>query len=496
MKKLLLALLAVVVVLVGVSAARAFTLDSIQAGLRPEGPVEVPAIDGPAAAQRLARALRFPTVSVLPPAPIDTAAFLALHDYLEETYPGVHSTLTRERINGLSLLYTWEGTDPALDPVVLMGHLDVVPVVPGTEVDWTHGAFDGVVTDGVVWGRGAVDDKVTVLAILEAVEGLVAGGYRPERTFYLAFGHDEEVGGPLGAAAIADTIGRRVPDLAFVVDEGGAIVDGMLPGLPGAAAIVGVAEKGFLSVRLRVEGGGGHSSVPPATTNVGIMSEAIRRLEKNPFPKKLDGPSRAMLETIAPEASFGMKMVLGNLWLYGPAVKWVMGGSPEGSAMLRTTTAATMFQAGVKDNVLPITAEAVVNFRIRPGESVTGTLARIEEVIDDDRITVEIAYEGAAQNPSPVSDPTGPEFRILARSIHEALGRDGLSVIPYLVVGGTDAKYYSGRSRNVFRFLPVNFGDAGMEAVHGTDERIAVADFADAIAFFNRLILNAEALAD
>jgi len=335
------------------------------------------------------------------------------------------------------------------------------------------------------------------------VEALLAEGYRPPRTFYLAFGHDEEVGGPRGAAALADTVARRSPELAFVVDEGGAIVRGMLPGIQGPAAIVGVAEKGFLSVRLRISGQGGHSSVPPASTNVGILAEAIRRLEGNPFPARLDGPTRAMLETIAPEAPFAMRTVLGNLWLFGPLVKQRMTATSEGSAMLRTTTAATMFDAGVKDNVLPITAEAVVNFRIRPGETVQTTLERIRRVMGDDRIQVEVAYDGAAQDPSPVSDPSGEAYAVLARSIHETLGSTGaatgsgeppLVVVPYLVVGGTDAKYYSGRSPNVFRFLPVDFGDAGLGAIHGTDERIAASDFADAVRFFQRLVRNAETL--
>ncbi|HSG48638.1 MAG TPA: M20 family peptidase [Longimicrobiales bacterium] len=505
MKKLVLLLPAVVAILLVLAVGRALTLDSPQAAFLPEGPLALPVVDEAGAAARLAGAIRYATVSNLPPQPIDTAAFLGLHGYLEEAYPLVHANLGRETVNGLSLLYTWEGTDPARDPVVLMGHTDVVPVIPGTEEDWTHPAYDGSVRDGFVWGRGAVDDKSSVVAILEAVEALLAEGYRPSRTFYLAFGHDEEIGGPRGAAALADTIARRSSQLAFVVDEGGAIVRGMLPGVEGPAAIVGVAEKGFLSVRLRISGQGGHSSVPPATTTVGILAEAIRRLEENPFPTALDGPTRAMLETIAPEASLGMRTVLGNLWLFGPLVKRQMAATPEGSAMLRTTTAATMFNAGVKDNVLPITAAAVVNFRIRPGETVQSTLERIQQVVDDPRIQVEVAYDGAAQDPSPVSDPTGAAYRVLARSIHETLGNGGdaatpgeppLVVIPYLVVGGTDAKYYSGRSRNVFRFLPVDFGDAGLGAIHGTDERIAVSDFADAIRFFQRLIRNAETLAD
>jgi carboxypeptidase PM20D1 len=491
-KKLVLAALAALLVLAGIVVLRAATLSSDQVEVEPA--TDLLEVDAGVAASRLAGALRFETVSVVPPAPVDTAAFLGLHDYLETTYPRVHAALRRERVNRLSLLYTWEGSEPGLEPAVLMGHLDVVPVIPGTEEDWTHGAFEGVVAEGRIWGRGAMDDKVTVLGILEAVEALLAQGYRPRRTIHLAFGHDEEVGGPMGARAMADTLARRSPELAVVLDEGGAVIRNTVPGLPGPVALVGIAEKGFLSARLRVEGQGGHSSVPPASTTVGILSEAIRRLEENPFPLRLDGPARSMLEAIAPEAPFGVRLALANLWLTRPLVKRMVGASAEGAAMLRTTTAATMFEAGVKDNVLPITAEAVVNFRIRPGETVESTLDRVREVIDDSRVVVTRLYEGGAQDPSPVSDPNSQAYRLLARSIRESLGLGDVPVIPYLLVGGTDARYYAGRSSNVLRFLPVDFGDAGLEAIHGTDERIPVEGFAGAVRFFHRFIRGLDTL--
>ena len=236
--------------------------------------------------------------------------------------------------------------------------------------------------------------------------------------------------------------------------------------------------------------------MPPATTSVGILAAAIHRLEQSPFPASLDGPTGAMLQAVAPEFSLGMRTVLGNLWLFGPMVERVMTGTSTGAAMVRTTTAATMFEGGVKDNVLPIKAEAVVNFRILPGETVESTLDRIRRVVDDERVELEVAYEGAAQDPSPVSDPGGAAFTLVARTIHEALGNRDLIVLPYLVVGGTDAKYYSGRSPNVFRFLPVSLGERGPAALHGTDERLPAQDFADAIRFFHRLIRNTGELSD
>ncbi len=489
MKKLVLSALGLVLLLLAIAAVRTAVTPSLQTAL--EEPVRID-LDDEAAASRFARALTFPTVSNQDRTQVDSAAFRALHGYLAATYPRVHETLERETVGDLSLLYTWRGTDASLQPTVLMGHLDVVPVIPGTEDDWTHPPFDGVIADGYVWGRGAMDDKSSVLAVIEAVEHLIDSGFSPARTTLLAFGHDEEVGGPQGAKVIADLVAERYPEgFAFVLDEGGTVTRGLMPGIAGPVALVGVAEKGFLSLSLEVEAPGGHSSTPPPHTAVGILSEAITRLEAAPFPDRLDGAALEMLRFTAPEMSGISRLALTNLWLFGPLVRRRMRNSPETAAVVRTTTAATMFQAGVKDNVLPIEARAVVNFRILPGETVESVTARVVEIVDDPRVRVGRA-SGFAVDPSPVSSTDSEAFRALVRTIRQAVPEPDLVVAPYLLVGGTDARYYSGRSEHVYRFLPTSLGEGDFARVHGTDERLAVEDFGRSVRFMMQLLRNTD----
>ncbi len=491
MKKTLLGLVTLLVLLLVVITIRTvrFTPEPV-ANVSAAAPI---GLDSAGAVERFARALTFPTVSPQNPADRDTAAFLAFHAMLEESYPLVHERLERETVNQLSLLYRWQGRNPDLDPILLMGHMDVVPVIPGTEDDWTQPPFGGVVADGFVWGRGAVDDKLTVISILEAIEQLLSDGFTPNRTVYLAFGHDEEVGGREGAGVIADLLAERIDrPFAFVLDEGGAITEGVIRGIQSPIAIVGIAEKGFASLELRIEGAGGHSSTPPPHTTIGILAEAVTRLEQNPFPLRLDGAVEEMLLRLGPHQGLVNRIVMANLWLFRPLVARQMAGDPLMASMVRTTTAVTMFNAGVKDNVLPITASAVVNHRILPGETVESVIQRVTEIIDDERISVRPVSTVA--DPSPVSDPSSPAFQLIERTTRETFPREDLIMTPYLVMGGTDAKYYSGRSPNVFRFLPVMLGEEGMERVHGTDERVELASLMRSVRFFHRLLRNAEGL--
>lgn len=489
MKRVALAVLAVIAVLATIVVVRALSRESLQPGA--EEPVHLE-LDPQALAARLAQAITYATISNQDRSDIDHAAFLGLHDHFAISYPLVHEHLALEKVNELSLLYTWQGSNPALAPVLLMGHQDVVPVIPGTEDDWLQPPFGGVIADGVVWGRGAIDDKTGVVAILEAVELLLAEGFQPVRTIYLAFGHDEEVGGPEGAGRIAELFEQRgVGPFAFVLDEGGAIVDGLIPGVEGKVAIVGIAEKGFISLELRVEGDGGHSSMPPAHTNIGILAAAIGKLENDQFPPRLDGASLEMFRYLTPELSFVGKAVFANLWLFKPIVVRLMLGDPMTAAMVRTTTAATIFNGGVKDNVLPIDATAVVNFRILPGDTKTTLTERVREVIDDDR--VQIRDISTSHNPSAVSSPDGPAFALLGKTLRQVVGDDVL-ITPYLVVGGTDAKYYSGKSPAVFRFLPIVIGADGMKLAHGTNERIDIDSLATAVRFMHQFIRNTDEL--
>ncbi len=490
MKRLFLALVGATLLLAAILVARTLMLP---APAEPAAAAPPVAIDAAVAAARLGEAVRFPTVSYASGAPVDTAAFLGFHDFLARAFPRAHAALRRETVNGLSLLYTWPGTDTTTAPIVLMGHMDVVPVPEPNLAEWTHAPFSGAVADGYVWGRGTLDDKTTVLAAIEAVEGLVASDYRPPRTVYLTFGHDEEVGGRFGARAMVDTLVARGVRPALVLDEGGFLASGVLPGMPGRAAIVGIAEKGYLSLRLTARAQGGHSSMPPGRTAVGALARAIAALEAEPFPIDLDGPTRGMLEAMAPYAPFAQRLVLGNLWLTAPLVERTLGRTPMGAALMHTTTSPTMLAAGIKDNVLPPEASAVVNFRIAPGETQQTVMDRVRAVIADTLITV-APTDSARTDPSPVSDPASPAFGLIARTIRAMAPGERVPVLPYLVMGGTDAKYWNAHSDRVFRFLAVPLGEGDVARVHGVNERIRVEDYAVAVTFFTNLLKGLDGL--
>lgn len=497
MKRFLGGLALLVVALVAVLVVRAARLTppppAVGAAAGDVSAFAPPAVDTLGAAQRLAGAVRFPTVSMSSGGDIDTAAFLALHEYLRTSFPRVHTELQREFVAGLSVVYTWPGSDRSLAPAVLMGHLDVVPVPEPNLASWTHPPFSGDIADGFVWGRGTLDDKTTVLSILEATESLLGAGHRPARTIYLTFGHDEEVGGLYGARAIvAALVGRGVKP-AFVLDEGGFLASGLMPGLEQRAAIVGIAEKGYVSLRLTARADGGHSSMPTERTAVGALSRAITRLEDNPFPYTLEGPTRGMVDAMAPYLPFTQRLALANLWLTKPLVTRTLAQNPLTAALLHTTTAPTMLAGGIKDNVLPPEASAVVNFRIIPGETVASVIARVTSVVDDSLVTI-APLDSAWVDPSPVSDIGSPAYALLAQTIQAMIPGETPPVIPYLVMGGTDAKYWGAHSDRVFRFLPIPLGDGDRERVHGVDERVALADYATAVGFFARLIRGLDAL--
>src|SRR2546423_860537 len=373
------------VVLFGVMLYKTLRYPSRQINVAPAPDVS---LDGNAAAEHLAQSLHFQTVSYPDPAQFKPDEFTNLRAFLEQTYPSAHATLAHETVANYSLLYKWQGQDQKLKPILLMGHMDVVPVEPGTESQWTYPPFEGRIADGYVWGRGAMDDKACVVGILEAVEQLLREGYQPKRTVYLAFGHDEEIGGQNGAPAIAELLRSRGVEFEYVLDEGGALTDGILQGIDHPVAALDTAEKGFVSVELTVEGTGGHSSAPPPQTAIGILSAAIARLEAEQMPASLNGAAQEMFQYVGPEMNFLPRMALANLWLSRPLVVRQLTGRRETNALLRTTTAATIFEGGIKDNVLPSHARAVVNFRILPGDSVNGVLEHVKRAINDPRVKI------------------------------------------------------------------------------------------------------------
>jgi carboxypeptidase PM20D1 len=389
---------------------------------------------------------------------------------------------------GHSLLYTWLGSEPSLNPIMLVGHLDVVPVENGTEAAWQEEPFSGRISEGFIWGRGAIDDKSAVVGTLEAVDMLLEEGFRPTRSVYLAFGHDEEVGGTRGAREIAALLQRRGVQLEMVVDEGGVLADGIVPGIDPPVALVGTVEKGYVSIELATETAGGHSSLPPAQSAIGILGAAITRIEQQPMAADVEGPTRALLERISPELPFLQRAAVANLWIAEPLVLRALERDPNTSAMLRTTAAVTMFQAGTKENVLPSRARAVINFRIAPGDSIAEVLGHVVRVVDDPRVKANVIGEFSSE-PSRVSRADSEAFGTLEQSIRTIV--PDAVVAPHLVVVVTDARHYEPLSDNVFRFLPMRMAPEDLQRVHGTNERLAIQDYERGILFYREFIRNA-----
>lgn len=483
MKKALAVLGLVLLALVAVLLVRTSLVRSQQISAEPA--TEIP-IDARAAAERLAGAVRFRTISHEESGRVEREAFLGLHDHLAQSFPLVHSHLTREVVAGYSLLYTWKGRDPGAAPILLLSHQDVVPVEPGTERSWTHPAFSGAIAGSFIWGRGAMDDKSGVLGLLEAVEHLLARGFQPQRTVLLAFGHDEEVSGVQGARNIAALLRQRGVKPEFILDEGGVIAEGMVQGVQAPVALIGTAEKGYVSIDLVAKAAGGHSSMPPRHTAIGRLAAVIHRLEENQMPARIDGATRKSFEVLAPEMPFGPRLFLSNLWLFGPLAKRTFSADPAANSRIRTTTAATIVHAGVKENVLPLEARAVVNFRILPGDSVEDVVEHVRAHAGPE---VQVsARRATATEPSPESAVESPAFRLIQTTIGQVF--PGTLVSPNLLGGGTDTKHFQGMTPNIYRFLPVRIQREDLARVHGTDERIGVETYAGVVRFYVQLIRN------
>jgi len=434
------------------------------------------------AVERLSEAIRFRTVTADSEASSAPQTFVDLQDFLNRSYPLVAKNLPVEIVAGHALLYTWRGRRSDLPPVILTAHQDVVPA--GDPSDWTRPPFDGVVADGSIWGRGTLDDKSGLLALFEAIESLLGRGIAPERTIYLGLGDNEE-GGALdnGASAIARALAARGVSHATVLDEGGWIYE-QIPGVTAHVALIGIAEKGYLSLQLSVAGAGGHSSMPPAETAIGILSRAVDAVERHPMPARLDGGAAALFATLAPEMSFGMKVLFANQWLTRPLILRELAKPPATTATIRTTTAPTMLRAGDKENVLAPSATAVVNFRLLPGDSPDDVLTHTQAVIDDARVVV-TPYHQAGVAASPVSSADSQDFQTLGRAIRSTM--PGVLVAPYLTLGATDGRRYQDVAANIYRFLPID-QPGGIALLHGPNEHIEVAVYVKMIRTYGAII--------
>jgi carboxypeptidase PM20D1 len=471
--------------------AAALVVNTLRQGSRQlEVPPALPlAVDEKGVAGKLSGAIRFKTISNLDDPDPNSEEFRRLHAYLQQRFPRVHATLKRELVGGLSLLYTWQGTDPAAKPIALMAHQDVVPIAPGTESKWQVEPFSGQLQDGFVWGRGAWDNKGNLIAQMEAVEMLLAAGFQPRQTVYLVSGADEEVSGR-GAAQIVKLLRERKVKLDFVVDEGLLITEGVIPGLSKPAAIIGIAEKGYLSVLLKVPATPGHASMPPpkGSSAIGMMSAALRRLDDEQLPGALRGVAREMFETIAPEMSGFQRVALSNLWLFAPIVQAQLEKGASTNAMLRTTTALTIVNAGNKDNVLPGQAEATVNFRLLPGDTRESVMQHVKSKAGE---RFELYALPGSSEPTPITPTQSSSYQLINRTLR-SLYPDTV-VTPGLYIAASDSRYFTEISDHIYRFSPVRARPEDLSRFHGTNERIATANLAELVRFYNQLLRNAAA---
>ena len=465
----------------------------------PEGMVDItlpepPAVSAEQGARHLAEAIRFQTVTYKggDPAPEAAGPWLDLHDWMVATYPRVHAGLTLEKIADYSLLYKWQGSDASLDPIVLMAHQDVVPLNFGTLDDWEAEPFSGEIIEGVIYGRGALDDKGSLVAILEACEALITSGFRPKRTVYLMFGHDEEVSGS-GAQAMFQLLHDRGVRAEMVLDEGFFVIsDSPLTGKP--FGFIGVSEKGYVTLRMTAHAEGGHSSTPPPDSANVRLARAIVALEEHQMKADFTKPPVSdLFRAAAADMGFFNRMALANMWLFGGMVEGQMSAAGGANAMIRTTTAPTMLEGSVKENVLPQRATALVNFRLHPNDTAEDVMAHVEAVTRKiSGLEITVNGGGIGSEASPVSPSDNTPFAVLS-AVASQIGGGDIAVGPALVVGGTDARYASKISDNVYRFQPSYVSMAEVSGFHGSNERLSVANMGRMAEGYAQLILAMDA---
>ena len=436
--------------------------------------------------ENLSDAIKIPTITCGEAEKIDWSQFLKFHAFLEERYPLIHKSLSKELVNGYSLLYLWKGKNPGLDPIALLSHQDVVPVSEGTEQDWKFPPFSGHFDGENIWGRGSLDMKNHLIGVMESVETLLEEGFEPERDVYLCFGQDEEImcGKDSGAYAIMSILKERGVHLDSIIDEGGAIIPANIKGVMNKKlAGVGVAEKGYADFEISVLAKGGHSSQPPKHTALGEMADVIKDLEGNQFKAKINPMMSELLERVGRNVSLPARLITSNLSALKPLLARIMIEIPPAACMIRTTTAVTMASGSPSENVLPQKASINVNFRLMPGMKLSDVEDHIKKVVRNKNI--EIRFK-KGKEPSKISPTDSRAFKAI-EDICFGMDKDRI-VAPFLVMGGTDACQYEDVCENIYRFSPFVFGAELLLVAHGTNERIPVSCMRDGIVFFKKYI--------
>lgn len=469
-------ILAVLVLLLAVVLLRTAAFRPKAEAAKTYAPVE---FDREAAVTNLQRLIRCRTVSYTDASKEDPAEFEKLIALLPELYPHVYEKCTLTRLPDRGLLFYWAGK--AHDEAsVMMAHFDVVPV---EEENWKKPPFEGIIEDGVLWGRGTLDTKVTFNGVLTAADHLIAQGFQPEQDIYFAFSGQEEINGP-GAVNIVHWFQEHNINIQLVVDEGGAVVEDVFPGVKQPCALIGIAEKGMMNLEYSVSSAGGHASAPKPHTPVGVLADACCKVENHPFTMHITAPAAKMFDTLGRHSTFLYRMIFANLWLFGGILDNLckkQGG--ELNALMRTTVAFTQMQGSKASNVIPPSASMVSNMRLNPADTMESAMEYIRGVIGNDAVTLR-CVEG--MNPSPISETDCLAWDKVASAV--AGTWQGSLVSPYLMVQCSDSRHYGPVSNHVYRFSAMDLTAEERSTIHGNNERIRTEVIGRAVEFYIRLM--------